>query len=69
MTMSKFLVNLKQASVAKDHKARIHTLHDLQPEKCQIDEITQYKDFVTIEEAIRYCNQSGIGYKMCPYCC
>ena len=65
---TRFLVNLKQAKVAKDHKARIHTLRDQQPAACQIAAITECKIFETIEEAITYCNENGLEYTMCSHC-
>ena len=66
---NRFLVNRKQAKVAKDHKARIHTLREHQPTTCQIAEITDCEMFPTKKDAISYCKGNNLEYTMCSHCC
>lgn len=65
-----YLVNINQANVAIDGKARIHKLSANQPPKCQIEKIEDRhgKWFATENARKSFCIKNKIDYKGCDHC-
>jgi len=65
----RYLVNIGQASIAPDGKARIHKLTSHQPANCQLEKIKDSKVVDSKVQAVDLCRQLGIDYKFCDHCC
>lgn len=65
-----YLVNINQANVAIDGKARVHKLTAGQPPKCQIEKIEDGhgKWFATEDDCRVFCERNNIDHKGCDHC-
>ena len=63
-----YLVNIGQARISDDKKARIHKLSFNQPVDCQIDSIKDGLYCETSAEAVSLCSQKDVDYKFCAHC-
>lgn len=66
--MKHYLVNILQATVAADRKARIHKICENQPTNCRLSEIERREYFDTLHDAETYCVDNMMKYKHCSHC-
>lgn len=65
----RFRANWKQGKVAEDGLIRVHKIREDQPNSCRFEEMTDFQDFNSEEEAKEAIKNKGYSkYKRCKYC-
>lgn len=68
MCNSKVRVNWRQRS-ASDGLVRVHKISDNQPAECQFNDMADYDDYETENEAIQNIGSRDLSaYKRCKHC-
>jgi len=63
-----YTVNLKQRTVADDHLARLHKNMNIQPPLCQLEKVSSFKWFPTLDDAVNDCKRHQIPFRPCVHC-